>query len=73
MDNCAICGCKDQDLNSDHHRKVYYFKNQDKFDKALFVPRCFIFKDLLQSGFNKICSNRKKCLERLRELSKNGN
>lgn len=65
-DKCKICGETDKELKSDYLRELYYFKAQDKFDIALFIPRLlYSEKYLLQNGFNHICSNRTKCRKRM--------
>jgi len=70
---CKICGLPDRDIKSNHLREVYYFKNQDKFDRSLFVPRLnFLETSRLLSGSNSICSNRTICRkERLRSKKPN--
>lgn len=71
MDKCVLCGSIDNDLKSDHLRECYK-ESQDRLSPDMFRPRLFYDEmGTLQHGFNTICSNRKKCRERQRQMEVN--
>ena len=64
-DICKLCGSPDLDKASDHLRTCYKI-SQDKLDSSMFKPRSIMYDEMiiLERGFNTICNNRHKCIER---------
>lgn len=68
-DTCKLCGRSDNNLKSDHLRECYK-TNQSQLSKELYRPHLFYDElNSLQTGFNHICSNRKKCRETQRIIN----
>ncbi len=60
---CKLCGNTDE---NNYLRECYFFKSQEKFDRALYVPRLtYSEKYKLVSGYNSICSNRNRCRKKI--------
>lgn len=72
-DVCRLCGTPDQDKRSDHLRHCSKIA-QSKLDPSMFRPRYLSYEEMnaLHRGWNPICSNRRKCLKRQKELKGRG-